>query len=319
MAARAAAVELLPAGRSGHDEPEWLALRRHTGAGWSITASEIPSVMGLDPYTSPFSLWWQKKQGWRTEDNNDMMIGRVLEAGVLSLWERAHPDFITAPVGLLAHPQRRWQMATPDMLARYVDRDHNGAGVSCGQVVTVQAKTAARVSDEWGPTGTDEVPVNYRAQVLWEIDVQGATHGYLAVLFLQDKQFRWYLIDRDERDLRIMLARAERFRASLDADEPPDLDTHSSTLPTVRKLYADQLIDEAVEIAPSLADAYRRGLVLARRLRALNARTESRLRTLMGPYKTASCNGVRVASRSVYPHHSTGNLVDKLTPRRRTP
>jgi predicted phage-related endonuclease len=349
LAGRAAAVELLPAGHAHLDNPRWHELRRRTDAGWSITASEIPAVCGLDQWTSPFSLWWQKREGWRRDDNQAMLIGRVLEAGVLELFARTHPDLRLAPGGLYAHPDRRWQMATPDAIARRLepvnDSDvlaaYNGllrhrarrvtrragsvwpaVGVGPyrpGPAVTVQAKTAARLSDEWGPDGTDDIPVGYRAQVLWEVDVYGAAYGYLAVLFLQNQQLRWYRIDRDEKDLRIMLARAEQFRRSLDNDEAPAIDAHPSTLPTVKKTIDGALIDEAVEIPAALAAAYRRGLALARRVAAFNARTEARLRAAIGPARYASRDGVKVASRSVYPHHISGKPVDKLTPARRVP
>ncbi len=327
LARRAPAVELLPAGHAHPDNPRWHELRRHTDAGWSVTASEIPAVLGLDQWTSPFSLWWRKKQGWQRDDNQAMLIGRVLEAGVLELFARTHPDLRLTPGGLYAHPDRRWQMATPDAITRRLepvtDPDalaaYDGllpAGIGPyrpGPAVTVQAKTAARISDEWGPDGTDEIPVGYRAQVLWEIDVYGAAYGYLAVLFLQDRQLRWYRIDRDERDLRVMLARAEAFRRSLDDDDPPDIDAHSSTLPTVKKIVDGALVDEAVEIPAALAAAYRRGLALRDRLAAVNARVEARLRTAIGPARYASRDGVKVASRSVYLHRS-GTVVDKLTP-----
>jgi anaerobic selenocysteine-containing dehydrogenase len=76
------------------------------------------------------------------------------------------------------------------------------------------------------------------------------------------------------------------------------------------------VVDEAVEIPPALAAAYRRGLALRDRVAAVNARTEARLRAAIGPARYASCDGVKVASRSVYLHRS-GSTVDKLTPARR--
>lgn len=315
---RAPARLLLPAEQAGPDNPRWHELRRRTDEhGWSVTASEIPAVLGLDPWTSPFSLWWQKKQGWATEDNQHMLVGRVLEAGVLALFQRARSDRPIIPGGLYAHPDRPWQMATPDAIGW-----HHPAGPSCDDglpedcgcpAVTVQAKTCARMSDDWGPEGTDEIPVNYRAQVLWEMDTYGCRLGYLAVLFLQDKTFRWYLIQRDDRDIHVMVTRAEQFRASLDDDMPPPVDGHPSTLTTVKALHPD-LVDTVAEIPAPLAAAYRRGLALAKRVKAVNDRTEARLRDAMGPARIASCDGLRVASRSVYPHHISGKPVDKLTP-----
>jgi hypothetical protein len=306
-------VELLSALDATPDNPRWHELRRRTDAGWSVTASRIAAILGLDPFTSPFTAWWRQHEGWAGEDSQAMLIGRVLERGVVDLWMQAHPGIGATPGGLYANAARPWQMATPDAIIRPL---HSvGDGMILLPKMTLQAKTAGRVTDEWGPDGSDVVPVGYRAQVLWEMDTFGCDRGHLGVLFLASREFRSYVIEYDRRDVAVMVAMAERYRRSLDVGDPPPIDAHRSTLGTVRKLNVD-VVDEAQEISASLAQAYIRGQRLAKRLAKVNDRIEARIRDAIGVRKTASCDGAKVASRSVYDQKG-GAHVDKLLSARR--
>src|SRR4051794_15678993 len=58
---RPPAVELLAARDAHPDNPLWHEIRRQ-----GITATEAPIIAGLvpGPWASPFSLWWQKRNGW---------------------------------------------------------------------------------------------------------------------------------------------------------------------------------------------------------------------------------------------------------------
>jgi hypothetical protein len=65
--------------------------------------------------------------------------------------------------------------------------------------------------DGWGPDGSDEIPVHYRAQALWQLDTLGVDTTYVAAW--HGAELRIYPINRDERDLRVMRTAAEMFLA----------------------------------------------------------------------------------------------------------
>jgi putative phage-type endonuclease len=298
-----APMRLLSAVDSGPHNPVWHELRRRTEHGWSITASEIAGVLGISPWQSPFSLYWSKRLDWHIDDNPYMRWGRLLESVIGDEFARTHTDLEVCACGLFANPEHPWQLATPDLSA--IPNE--------GPAFPVQIKTDRTLDPNiWGPEFSDIIPVHYRAQVLWEIDVMRAEQGVLYVLPLDTREPRMYVIDRDERDLEIMRTRAEQFRVWLDSDTPPDLDDAVTTLSAVKRLHPD-LEDRAVEIAPELADGYQRANALAKRIQRVQSAYEARVRQAMGAARYATVAGQRVASRSRYPHWKGQTIVDKLT------
>lgn len=284
-------VELLTPEQANPDNPEWHALRRD-----GITASEIGAVLGLSPWDSPFSLYWRKINDWRAEDTVDMSTGRRVEPVVADWWADAvgAPAGMTVrPAGLYAHEARRWQLATPDRLVRTWVRP----GV--GRLTSVLECKWTGSWDGWGEPGTDDIPVYYRAQVLWQCDVLGVDEGHLAVL--GPGGFRAYgPIRRDERDLTVMRTAGRRLLSRVNAGDPPDVDEHTATLATIKRLHPG-LVDEQTEISTETAAGYRRARALKQAATQLSARFEARLRAEMGANRTAvDAAGVKVATRSVY-------------------
>lgn len=292
------------------DRGLWLA-RRRIGLG----ASEIAAVMGISPYDSPFSLWWRKHMEWDIEANDEMRVGTYLEPTIAD-WFAEHGDplenLIIRPAGLYRHADRPWQLATPDRLI-YLPCDKCGgegllgdlvAGLySCGcadgttgdLMALLECKWVAYSWDGWGEDGTGEVPVHYRAQVLWQMDVMGVDEVFVCAL--GPGGFRIYRVQRDERDLMMMREAGRRFMQSLADGEPPDVDDHSATLPMVRRVNA-AIEDREQEIPGPIAT----GFIRARRFKALadkvSRRYAAELRAHMGTAKKATYDGRVFAARS---------------------
>jgi putative phage-type endonuclease len=156
-------------------EAEWLEARRR-----GVTASEIAVVMGLSPYSSPFALYHRKRGDLPEQaDNTAMALGRYLEEFVTEQFEDRSGLHVMA-AGLFAHPDRPWQMATPDRLI--CEGSHCGyppGACDCTHdvIAVLECKTSASY-DGWGEDGGDEIPVHYRCQVLWQMDVLGVTTGH---------------------------------------------------------------------------------------------------------------------------------------------
>lgn len=291
---------------------KWLAAR---GAG--IGASEIAAVMGISKWESPFNLYHRKVNGWTTEANDDMRDGLHLEPAIASWWEdvhNPHENLMVQTGGLYAHGDRAWQMATPDRLvflrcpacdgsALAGDLD-TGLG-SCPDCWMGTQKLAAVLElkwcpygwDGWGEPGTDEIPVYYRSQVLWQCDVMGVDEWHLAAL--GPGGFRSYRGHRDEKDLRAMRAAGAAFMRRLDAGDPPPLDGHTATVGALRQLHPT-VEDYDVEVPLELAEGYRRARALRDRTLTAVDRYEARIRGAIGDGRRAMCNGRLVASRSVY-------------------
>jgi putative phage-type endonuclease len=153
----------VPLGKFTPGSDEWVEVRKtHLGG------SEIAAVLGLSPWTSPFSLW-HTKAGLipPTPDSPAMEWGRRLEPVVAAKFCDMHPDFIPLPNSFqgstFAHHERSWQSASPDLRLTYPTAEYVDGGATF-----VEIKTSAR-ADAW----YDGVPVYYRTQVLWTMDVLG--------------------------------------------------------------------------------------------------------------------------------------------------
>lgn len=303
-------------------ETEWLEARRQ-----GVTASEIAILMGLSPYSSPYALYHQKLGNLGEQPDTAVLErGRVLEPHIADKFIERHPDLMAAGTGreLFAHQDRPWQMATPDRLLcddMRLDFTGDGATIEEFEPVAVLECKVDGGSDEWGDEGTGEIPVHYRCQVLWQMDVMGVDRAYVACLRVRDWRIRVYelTLDDDARDdLMLMRSAAELFLDRIAAGAEPDVDWRLATIAALKTLHPSVDDDVTAAIGPQLADRYeaacrnykhweqRKRLYEAQiRERAGNARRIVRL----GPGK------IPVARRDVYEvreHIRKASTVDKL-------
>lgn len=268
-------------GRFTPGTEEWTEARR-----LRIGGSEIAAVLGLSPFDSPYSLWHRKASDVVTFDGNRFTEwGTRLEPVVGAKFCEGpgrNPRMPELQGKTFVHPDRDWQSASPDVLL-YDPED-----------TFVEVKTAAR-GDAWW----DGVPVYYRCQVLWTMDVLGVDHAWLAAL-IGGSDYREYRIEMDEdaeADLAVMRDAGQKFIDSLIDGTPPDIDDSYATWQTVQRLHPD--IDHGTEypIDRDLAEAFisaTADLDAAKRAQQL-ARTD--IARHMGRAHYAVCEGVRIARR----------------------
>lgn len=290
---------LLRAHEAWHEA--WIALRRN-----GIGASEVATAAGVPgAYGSPFALWWQKKTGLRIESGNDevMVMGTRLEEIIGETWQARNPDalLVRPGAGLYAHAASPWIVATPDFLAVYMV-----PGDPWPHIAPVECK-AYEGGKGWGTPGTDQVPPHIKVQVLMQIDVLGATRGYVARM--QGKRITLYTIDAyprdDEGQLRAWLhhlqSRAAAFVDSLKGDVPPPIDSSDATEAALAQQYADMHEDERATVSADLALAYRVALAEAREAQERLSLLKNRVRAAIGKAEFATDpNGVIIAQRRRY-------------------
>lgn len=271
--------------------PEWYAARRE-----GVSASEIAAVVGLSPWTSRFDLWWTKRTGDQSQgDGTGMKRGRRYEALVLEDFAERHPEFHVAPAVTVRNLARPWQVSTPDGLVYESEFGPDVAQIG-EPIAVVEAKTSGSRA-EWGEPGTDDIPVQYRCQVLWQMDTLGLNVAYVPCLF--GDRLEVYVVEYDEADVQILRDAAQEFLADVREDRMPDVDAHTATGRRLKKLHPS--IEEGeVEVPACVIGQYH----AAKRLRdAAEARmrlAENRIRAALGPHNVATVDGRKVASRSVY-------------------
>jgi len=116
-----------------------------------------------------------------------------------------------------------------------------------------EGKTAFS-AEEWGEPGTDEIPVYYRCQVLWYLDVFGLAHCYLSVL-IGGIDYREYLIEYDAQEAAFLREHGAAFLASVHNGVRPDIDAHDATYRAIRERHPD-IDGETVSIPADIADLW---------------------------------------------------------------
>lgn len=245
-----------------------------------INGSEIAAVMGISPYDSPFSLWHRKAGLISDIDTTDVMYwGTQLEPVIRAEWNRRHPDAPVIETGQWAHQNRNWQGGSPDGL---------------GKQRLWEAKTS-RFSDGWGDEGTDAIPVQYRAQVQWYMDVFGFEECDVSVL-IAGSEYREYIVRYDAAEAALMRDAGRKFLDTLETGDAPALDGHDATYEAVKELHPE-IDPESVELPPAVALPYLDALAAV-----TDAETEKRYRAAaviqaMGNAQYATYIGERIASR----------------------
>jgi putative phage-type endonuclease len=307
-------------------EAEWLEARRS-----GITASEIAVVMGLSPASqnSPYALYHRKRGDLPEQADNDAMErGRVLEPYIAGKFADRRPDLIVDGTGreLYAHPQRPWQMATPDR----VIQDSATCGVAerdgvfeVENIAVLETKSDASPGDEWGDDGSDEIPVHYRCQVLWQMDVMGVDAAFLACLFIQPWKIRVYELTMDDAaraDLKLMREEARCFLDRIDLGDEPDVDWRPATREALKHLHPS-VEDTDVVIGRQLAISYR---AACRRYKAAERRKDEMTNRVLAAIGGGRCaveanTDKQVAARQVYDVKESvrkAYTVNKLVPAR---
>lgn len=211
--------------------PEWAAENCQalqsdgTKEGWlhsrtfGLTGTDISAVMNANPYKTPFAVWLDKTgQGSPVEDNEAMRIGRMVEPGMRAEIARRDGMIFEAP-GCLQSKTNPIICGTPD-------------GMREGIPWIYEFKTYGMVNkfgsnldpDQWGESGTDQVPIHYLYQCLWYMALTGADQAELIAL-LSGNGIREYTIQRDEEIIGLMVERGEQFwRDHIEGGVIPEVD-----------------------------------------------------------------------------------------------
>ena len=267
--------------------PEWLAARRQ-----GITATDLPAILGISPYDSPYSLYW-RKQGAIPDvpDCPRFALGRYLEPYIAEGWAipRGLP-FISGHVqsagiitgGLYRSTERPWQLATVDHALVEPAAPYFTA--------VLELKSWADMDrDRWdnGP------PATVRAQVLWQMDVMGVPVGHVAVLFLPSGDLKSFVIEHGPEcawrvvnpasdltpghctacaDLKLMRDAGHEFMYRLTDGTAPDADGSAASLAAARARFTPTPNKVAV-IDPGIWEDYTDwddALAAAKTMRTLN-------------------------------------------------
>lgn len=188
---------------------EQLEQRRFT-----LGASEVPAVLGLDKYKGPFDVYASKKGLVQSFAGNEYTEwGLRMEPAIRGKAAEVLGVAIADGGSSLVHPIDTWMSATPDGFFEYDGARH---------ILEMKNKTD-RQAPLWGVSGTDEIPYDVGAQVHWQMEVTGVERAVVAVL-LGKADFRLYHVRRDPEIAAAIVETCRQFWFEhVIADVPPSI------------------------------------------------------------------------------------------------
>jgi putative phage-type endonuclease len=266
------------------ESPEWRAARSQ-----GLGGSEIAAVLGLSPWCSKFTLWHRKAGMVDQEpDNASMSWGRRLEAPIADAFADTHPEWKLRNIGTWRSKARPWQIANPD---RAIHVPCRAGGFT--RTALLECKTAhAMAAWEW----ENGVPVYYRTQALWYLDVFGFKTCHFAVL-IGGSDYREFTVQFDLTEVRLMRDAAEEFLSSIRDGRRPAIDESDSTYATVRELHPEIDGTEKV-ISDEVAAQYLAACTAEKSVKDWKRRASAALLDEMGKARYALFEGERIAMRT---------------------
>jgi putative phage-type endonuclease len=180
--------------------PEW-----HTHRAQFRNASESASVMGLNPWQTPYQLWLVRTGRMTVSVTAPMQHGTQMEPKARAAYE-AQTDAVMQPLVL-------------------IDGDYSasldGITLEGDLIVEIKCPYKAQASALWQAVSVGEVPEHYRIQVQHQLMVSGAASAHLWVF--DGATGLLVEIVRDEVTMDTIRAAWDAFQTYLDSDTPPPL------------------------------------------------------------------------------------------------
>lgn len=152
------------------ERTEWLELRKS-----GIGSSEVATIVGLNPWETPYQLWRRKLGIDEPKDENfAMKAGHYLEDAVSRFWsDETGREIIKRSAGdwLIRDNDRPFLQVSPDRTYWLTGEKHNDANKGILECKTTQMTVDA-----------DDLPKHWFCQVQYQLGVAGLEHGSLAWL-----------------------------------------------------------------------------------------------------------------------------------------
>lgn len=226
---------------------------RLTGLG----GSDIGAILGLSKYKTPVDVWLQKTG--RAKDDESSLPARF------GIWaeEFVASEYVLREGRKVERYKKMMRHESAPMLA-HVDRlvIPEGRGQAFARRTheifadtVLECKTAnafvAMDKNEWGPDGTDQVPMSYLVQTVSYTAITKCPYADLAVLF-GNMDFRVYHIKRDlDLEEEVIARSTEWWNNYVVKDVPPP----AMTADDIKLLFPRSYEGRSVEAEPQIVEA----------------------------------------------------------------
>lgn len=217
------------------DRDTWLAARRH-----GIGSSDVAAILGVADRNTAVHVY-RDKRGELVDDAGEAALwGTILEEPIAREWARRQKSVVQR-VGLVAHVEESWRMATLDRQVLECPMDRS---VRTRCALEVKCRSAFK-AHRW----RSDVPDDVLAQTVWQMSVTGYDHIHVAVL-IGGNEMKQTVVERDERLEAYVLGEVRRFRDEhlLAGVEPPwDLDKAAALIEMDALMHPDRVGEIDIE------------------------------------------------------------------------
>lgn len=197
--------DLILSVKEAEDREKWLAVRNQ-----GIGGSDASVIMGLNPYKSAYRLWLEKRGVAESEDltgNQHIYWGKKNEANIAD-WFQEETGKKIRRLGTLQNRENPFLIANVDRMVT-------------GEDAGLEIKTAG--ASQYKKWKDDEIPDSYYCQCLHYMATTGADYWYIAVL-LDGNDAKWKRIERNEDDIKALIAEEKKFWELVKTNTPPPVD-----------------------------------------------------------------------------------------------
>ena len=233
---------------------QWVQSRKD-----SIGGSDAASLLGLNPYSSPYALWAEKTGAIEPEDISEkeaVRLGVFLEPYVAQRFTEITGKKVRRENYILKNSDYPWAHANVDRLV-------------IGEKAGRECKTTSALNLKKFKGG--EYPANYYCQCMHYMAVTGYDKWYLAVL-IGNHDIRIFEILRDEDEIAALMDAERQFWDCVTSNTHPAVDGLPATGKTIEALHTDT--GEVVDLTPVCANI-RQYLALKAQMKGLEEQLEA--------------------------------------------
>lgn len=196
---------------------EWIALRSKY-----IGGSDAAAVVGLNPFSSQYSLWAEKTGKTPPFDGNlATEVGTFLEEFVAKKFEQETGKKVRRCNMSVLNDKYPWAIAN-------IDRE------IVGEDAGLEIKTTSELNIK--KFGSGEYPANYYCQMVHYLAVTGKAKWYLAVL-IGNREFRWFILERDQAEIDALMNAEKEFWTHVKDNTPPPVDGTNASADAINSIF----------------------------------------------------------------------------------
>lgn len=184
-----------------------------------ITASKLPAILGVSPYTTTGDLWMLMSgladpEPIDAQTDEMFAFGHDAENALVKSWQRRNPGYRQFKRGEIAYTDETLEFPNLVTLDRVVED-------SDGNLHILELKTSASFK-KWG-TPHDALPADVLTQVIFQMGISGIHSATVVALVGGDRPLipRFYPVEYDADVFAKSCQVANEFYQSLGESEPP--------------------------------------------------------------------------------------------------